>query len=82
MILEKEKQKAIKAGMSRKSKVILSALSMAVSESCQLDINYNSEYQTGHLWIICAAFSTSLNNNYNLLGGNINVKIKCFHKKR
>lgn len=35
----------------------------------------------GHLWIICAAFNTSLNNNYNLLGENINLKVKCLHKK-
>ena len=35
----------------------------------------------GHLWVICAAFNTSLNNKLNLLGGNINLKVKCFHKK-
>lgn len=32
-------------------------------------------------WISSSAFNISLSSDYHLFGGDINLKVKCFHKK-
>lgn len=79
MILQKVEKKG-KVGTYREPKVTLFPLFVVVNWYCQSDTCRKS-WLTGHLWINCAAFNISLNNSYNLLGRNINLKVKCFHKK-